>query len=76
MKDPDGFNNDEWWQGLTEKYRKQKLDEQNIKFSNNPRESVSWYQCVAFTRWLNARLPRDVWPDVDKLSADSVKYCF
>ena len=53
LDDPEGFNNDLWWEGLTKKYRKQKMDEQRTKSLNNPRDSVSWYQCVAFTRWLD-----------------------
>ena len=31
------------------------MDEQNFKYDNHPRESVSWYQAVAYTRWLTAR---------------------
>jgi len=51
-----GFDNLEWWQDFPEKYRPQKLSEQRTKNRNNPRDSVSWYQSVAFGRWMNHRL--------------------
>ncbi len=51
----DGFDNNEWWEGLTEEYRKQKMREQYFMYANHPRENVNWYQAVAFTRWLTAR---------------------
>lgn len=50
----DGPSVDEWWQGLA-------LPQQDIRparwpFSNHPVDSVSWYQSVAYTRWLTSRL--------------------
>jgi len=53
---PDGFERDEWWDGLDATYRKQPMSEQNFKFANHPRESVSWFQAIAFTRWLTWRM--------------------
>lgn len=52
----DGFTNLTWWQDMPKAYQRQKLDEQRTKLSNNPRDSISWYQCVAFARWMNHRL--------------------
>ncbi len=63
LDDPEGFDNDKWWKGLTEKYRKQEMSAATNQNTNAPRDSVSWYQCMAFTHWLNAKLPRDGWPD-------------
>ncbi len=57
---PDGFGQDEWWQGLTPEYQKQDMGEQYFKYANHPRETVSWYQAVAFCRWLSARLGYEV----------------
>jgi len=49
----DGFDNLAWWQGMPEAYQRQTLAEQRTKLLNNPRDSISWYQSVAFARWLN-----------------------
>jgi formylglycine-generating enzyme required for sulfatase activity len=52
---PDGFGQDKWWEGLTGAYQKQPMNEQRFKYTNHPRDSVSWYQAVAFCRWLTAK---------------------
>ena len=52
----DGFDNLIWWQGMPEDIQRQPLGEQHIKMFNHPRDNISWYQSVAFTRWLNHRL--------------------
>ena len=62
LDDPEGFENDTWWAGLTEKYRKQEMAAQRSKFDNHPRDSVSWYQAIAFCRWLTIKLPKSGWP--------------
>jgi hypothetical protein len=50
----DGFRNNTWWQELAE--RNTKPGEQAFKFWNHPRENVSWYEAVAFCRWLSTKL--------------------
>jgi len=45
----------EWWEGFPKEYQPQKLDQWYIKEDNRPRDVVSWYQAVAFTRWLTAK---------------------
>ena len=63
-----------WWANIPEAERQ--WGEQAFPFSNHPRERVSWYQAVAFCRWLSdklgetVRLPHEVewevaarWPD-------------
>ena len=50
---PDGYNNHDWWAKMPTQYQRQTLAEQRTKAPNNPRDSVSWYQSVAFARWLN-----------------------
>jgi formylglycine-generating enzyme required for sulfatase activity len=52
----DGFENLAWWQGMPEAYQRQPLAEQRTKLLTNPRDSISWYQSVAFARWMNQRL--------------------
>ncbi|NWJ98304.1 MAG: SUMF1/EgtB/PvdO family nonheme iron enzyme [Chloroflexi bacterium] len=52
----DGFNNPAWWVDMPKEYQGQTLEPQRTKTWNNPRENITWYQSVAFTRWLNHRL--------------------
>jgi hypothetical protein len=71
----DGFKNPRWWEGLSaNEEHKSKPDEQNFKFYNHPRENVSLYDAIAFSRWLNARLRWATLPtklDVKNLAAFS-----
>jgi formylglycine-generating enzyme required for sulfatase activity len=52
----DGFANPQWWKDMPKEYQRQKLDAQFFKGETNPRDKVSWYQSVAFARWLNHKL--------------------
>ena len=49
----DGFDNRKWWVGMPKDYQRQQLADQLTKAPNNPRDNISWYQSVAFARWLN-----------------------
>jgi len=55
---PDGFANPNWWRGLA-RTDNDDLGEQAFKFWDHPRDRVSWYQAVAFCRWLNAKAEAD-----------------
>jgi hypothetical protein len=48
----DGYRNEEWWQDLD-----QRLEPDTPSWSepNAPRETVSWYEAVAFCRWLKSK---------------------
>lgn len=49
------YDNPQWWQGFPKRYQPQKLGKQRTKIANAPRDTISWYQSVAFSRWLDAR---------------------
>ncbi len=49
------YEQKEWWKGFPKEYQRQEISGQNNEYANHPRDSVSWYQTVAFTRWLTAK---------------------
>jgi formylglycine-generating enzyme required for sulfatase activity len=54
---PDGFANATWWDGFHSDGLKQQRSgprDQEFKYWNHPRDRVSWYDAVAFCRWLSA----------------------
>jgi GTPase SAR1 family protein len=61
--DAPDYEDDRWWTGLPEEeeaygttYRTREISDQMYKFGNHPREMVSWYQSIAFCRWLSHKL--------------------
>ncbi|MHB8629946.1 MAG: formylglycine-generating enzyme family protein [Aggregatilineales bacterium] len=62
----DGYRNPKWWEGLhADGLKQQKLrprgpHEQQFEFWNHPRDSVSWYQAMAFCHWLSAKFGFEV----------------
>ncbi len=63
IDDPDGYANAQWWAGLHKDGLAQQQDgpgDQAFKFWNHPREMVSWYDAVAYCRWLTTKLSYEI----------------
>ncbi|MCA9905455.1 MAG: TIR domain-containing protein, partial [Anaerolineae bacterium] len=56
LRAKDGFKNPKWWGDFPQEYRQQAMQSQLTALRYNPRDGVSWYQSIAFARWLNFRL--------------------
>ncbi len=49
------WDNPKWWQGFPENYQPQYFGNVANGNSNAPRDNISWYQSVAFGRWMSAQ---------------------
>ncbi len=58
VRDADGYSQDKWWHGLA--VRQTSPGEQSFAQNNRPRETVSWYDAIAFTRWLSSKLNYEI----------------
>ena len=54
------FHNPRWWQRVPSRYQFQELRDPQFNYNNHPRDSLSWYQAVAFGRWLSHVLGYEV----------------
>lgn len=56
----DGYHNSEWWSDLSARKTDRQLRQQTFNFWNHPRDTVNWYQAIAFCRWLSSKLGYEV----------------
>jgi hypothetical protein len=56
--DSGDYDQPDWWVGFPPEYQPQAMADQYNPFDNHPRDNVSWYQAVAFTRWLTTQYQR------------------
>jgi formylglycine-generating enzyme required for sulfatase activity len=56
--DDRGYEDDRWWVGLPKHI--EKPWDPAWSEPNRPRERVTWYEAVAYTRWLSARLGLEI----------------
>jgi len=57
LEDPEGFGSPQWWEGL--RWRAE-YDREARLVNNRPAQEVSWYDAVAYCRWLTSRLGYEV----------------
>ncbi|MGB4950065.1 MAG: SUMF1/EgtB/PvdO family nonheme iron enzyme, partial [Rhizobiaceae bacterium] len=64
-------DNPRWWAGIPDDERK--FSEPQFPYANHPRETVSWYQAMAFCRWLTQKLHDGLLP-AEPLTGDLEQY--
>jgi formylglycine-generating enzyme required for sulfatase activity len=55
LDDPEGCADPRWFDGLAARDDDRPMGEQYFKFANHPRDTVNWYQAMAFCRWFSWR---------------------
>jgi hypothetical protein len=58
VDDPEGYGDARWWEGLAQRH--DAPAEPSWSVANHPRETVSWYEAMAYCRWLAAKTGRAV----------------
>lgn len=71
LDDPEGYADPRWFDGLAARDDDRPMGEQYFKFANHPRDTVNWYQGMAFCRWFSWRC--DSTYDLKKVEEWSVR---
>ena len=71
IDDPEGHADPRWFEGLAADDNDRPMDDQYFEFHNHPRDTVNWYQAIAFCRWFSWRLGSTY--DLKKLSKWAVR---
>jgi formylglycine-generating enzyme required for sulfatase activity len=58
LEAPDGYTNSDWWDQMARS--DQRPGEQYRGLDNHPAENVSWFDAVAYCRWLTTRLGYEI----------------
>ena len=54
MSAEDGYSRDRWWDGLAlDREHREQSEPSRWSEADHPRERVSWYEAMAFCRWLS-----------------------
>ena len=53
VDDPEGYRDPHWWDRLAERFEQPEAPWWS--YTNHPRETVNWYEAVAFCAWLSDR---------------------
>lgn len=56
----DGYANPEWWEGFDKDELDEEPGEQLWKLDNHPAETISWYDAMAYCRWLSTKLSYEI----------------
>lgn len=70
LEHPDGATNPTWWTDCPMDDEQANYVTRTDQPSNYPQDKVSWWQAVAFSRWLTSIMPEDGWPDGSYRRAD------
>src|SRR5690606_12431040 len=55
VDDPNGYSNLEWWNFLGDRLSHfHELEPPTVDFEKNPRTMISWYDSIAFCKWLSS----------------------
>jgi formylglycine-generating enzyme required for sulfatase activity len=70
--DAPDWDNPDWWEGIPKSEKR--FSKPEWPYANHPRERVSWYQALAFCKWLTAKLHGGLLPNLPIAPDEVEKY--